>query len=66
MKRYLLFAGVCYYPRGGWKDIQGSFETFAEASGAACALMAPDEDGCTSFDWYHIIDSQTGTQLERD
>lgn len=51
MKRFLLFGGDHYYPRGGWNDYQGSFETvekiykfIAEGNGQ---------------DWHYILDTQT-------
>ena len=31
MKRYILFQFDTYYPRGGIEDIEGSFDTIAEA-----------------------------------
>lgn len=31
MRRYLLFAGHCYYPSGGWRDFQGSFDSPTDA-----------------------------------
>lgn len=31
MKRYLLFAGDQYYPRGGMYDLRGDFDTLEEA-----------------------------------
>lgn len=55
MKRYLLFAGVGYYPYGGWKDYVGSYDSIEEATkGLAKRAM----EQMTA--WYHIVDSVTG------
>ncbi len=57
MKRYLLFAGSCYYPSGGWSDFENSFDTLEEAVDAAESLNV------TKADWAHIIDKETGKKL---
>ena len=31
LKRYLLFAGCCYYAEGGFADFRGSFDTVEDA-----------------------------------
>ena len=31
MKRYLVFAGIDYYPAGGWNDFAGDADTLDEA-----------------------------------
>jgi hypothetical protein len=56
MKKYLLFLGDCYYPGGGWNDFKGSFDTIEEA----WAAVPPDTD------WWHIVDSETASEVERD
>lgn len=55
LKRYLLFAGDHYYPKGGWDDFRDSFDTIEAAMNAGEALLkaAP---GC---DWAHILDTET-------
>ena len=53
MKRYLLFAGDDYYPAGGWGDFVDSYDSVAEA---IAALGAGDR----RYDWFHVVDSQTG------
>lgn len=35
MKKYLLFAFGQYYPRGGLRDLVGSFDTLEEAAAVA-------------------------------
>ncbi len=50
MKRYLLFSGDEYYPRGGWDDFQGEYDTLEEAK----IIVERQGD-----DWYHIIDLTT-------
>jgi hypothetical protein len=56
MKKYLLFLGDCYYPSGGWNDFQSSFDTIEEAR----AAVPPNTD------WWHIVDSETASEVERD
>ncbi len=51
MKRFLLFAGDQYYPCGGWRDFQGSFDTLEEALAKAADIH---------HDWFQIVDSQSG------
>jgi len=55
MKPVLLFAGSHYYPSGGWGDFKGSFET----THAALVFLATE-----SCDWFHMIDRDTGKELE--
>jgi hypothetical protein len=47
MKRYLLFAGYQYYPRGGWTDFIDSFDTKEEAFAETAR-----------YDWCHVVDTQ--------
>jgi hypothetical protein len=56
MKRYLLFSGWDYYPRGGWNDFKGSFDTVDKAKQALNALYDKDME---KYTWSHIIDSET-------
>lgn len=50
MKRYLLFTGGSHYPKGGWEDFHGSYDTTAEAWQAAAN---------SELDWWHIVDTET-------
>ena len=52
LQRYWLFAGLLYYPFGGWRDFRGSFATLAEALEAADPWQRYDT-------WYQIVDSVT-------
>lgn len=54
MNRYLLFAGDQYYPCGGWNDFRGGFSSIEDARDAT-----RDKD----FDWWHVIDIQTGQRV---
>lgn len=49
--RYLLFAGAHYYPRGGWDDFKGVFET-VEAAKAALGQVGESE-------WWQVVDRTT-------
>jgi len=62
MKRYLLFGFSHYYPYGGWKDLEGSYDTIGEAIYASLPrfdenMRYTDED---RWDECHVIDSETG------
>jgi len=48
MKRFLLFSGVDYYPKGGFWDFKGAFETVAEAE----VIGRID---C----WFQVVDRET-------
>jgi hypothetical protein len=52
IKRYWLFAGEDYYARGGIHDLEGSFDSAAEAEAEAQKLE--------SDKWYHVVDITTG------
>ena len=49
MKPYLLFAGLAFYPRGGWGDYIGSADSIEEA----LALLPS-----SGVDWHHIIHNE--------
>ena len=51
MKRYWAFGGADFYPEGGLCDFIGSFDTQQEAV---------DEIVSSAFDWYQLLDSQSG------
>ena len=50
MKRYLVFAGVAYYPTGGWDDFDSAHHDLSEAVRRAHRLVPH------SFDWSHVVD----------
>jgi len=54
LKRFLLFAGDNYYPRGGWDDFRGSYDSLEEA------LAAPRHND----NWWHVVDSHLGTVVK--
>ena len=56
MKRYLLFAGEYYYPSGGWRDFWGAFDSVDDARKELDAQIG-------SYDWYHIVDTETMEQI---
>ena len=52
-RRYCIFAGLDYYPSGGWHDFRASRDTLREAVQAAEELSTGD--GFT-LDWWQIFD----------
>lgn len=54
MKRFLLFAGMEYYPNGGWGDFRNSFDTLEEAKREILVEIVQGND------WYQIVDGRTG------
>lgn len=78
MATYLLFAGECYYPRGGVHDFMGRIEAAsvedARAQGLALFQTAEprpdyweegDEDRYPRIDWYHLAYPATFVVVER-
>jgi len=60
MKRYLLFAGFDRYPEGGWGDFIDSFDSCEEAMAEGIAQDDDLGDKYRRYEWYHVIDSETG------
>lgn len=54
VKRYIVFAGDCYYPLGGWKDLLDSFDDKGEAIASADADLNP------GYTWAQVVDLHTG------
>jgi hypothetical protein len=52
MKRFAVFSGEKYEPRGGWFDFRSSFDSLKDAE-----KYLLDEK---YEDWYHIVDLVTG------
>lgn len=55
LKRYLVFSFETYYPRGGWRDFHGSFDTLEEAKASS-----------PKGDHAHIVDTLTGGVVAQD
>lgn len=51
--RYVLFAGMFYYPTQGWNDWKASSEKLETLVGMGEEMLADDN---TLVDWYHVID----------
>lgn len=65
MKRYLLFAGSCYYPSGGIEDFIKDFDTKEEAISFTKnyineQIKTQDRESINHYfewNWLHIFDS---------
>jgi hypothetical protein len=55
MKQFLVFAGDCNYPYGGWSDFKGDYSTLSEAQ----AAIAPSRST-----WAQIVNTKTGSIVE--
>ena len=55
LKRYALFSGCDYYPRGGSRDFQGSFGSIEEAQ-----QRIPKTTGLYAHEWAQVVDLLTG------
>jgi hypothetical protein len=64
MKRFLLFAGDTYYPGGGWQDFKKSFDTVLEAVKAAAGNTKDTDLKDNFWDWWQVVDLQTGKMVE--
>ena len=53
VKRYMLFAGDQYYPNGGMRDYQGSYDTVDEAR---LEVDKRRDEGGQRFYWFHVYD----------
>jgi hypothetical protein len=56
---YALFAGDVFYPQGGWRDLQGVYQTLTQAQEALARIQSePDEhsDVPDAFEWAHVVD----------
>lgn len=58
MKRYLLFAGQDFYPKGGFADFVDSYDSVGKAVEFGNLLV--NQVGVNDPDWYHVIDGETG------
>jgi hypothetical protein len=63
VNRYLAFGGDHYYPAGGWNDFRGSAATPDEAAQLASQGWSPGTDYASPFDWWQVIDGETGEQI---
>lgn len=58
MKRYLLFVGEPFYPRGGWHDFRGDFDSVDD--GVATGRELKDSPDFIAGRWWHVVDTDTG------
>jgi hypothetical protein len=56
MKRYLVFAGVNYYPSGGWGDFHGDFDSIEEGE---ASLRLLNNGRYRKWEWMQILDTQS-------
>lgn len=59
MKRFALFAGLDFYPSGGWRDQVGTFDDLASAIASGMATLAD----VAEWRWAHVVDLTTGETL---
>lgn len=60
MKKWMLFAGDHYYPRGGFDDFRGSYDTLGEC------MVAYFTVGGSEWDWGHaVLMGEDGAVKER-
>jgi hypothetical protein len=57
MKRYLVFIGDDYYPRGGFNDFAGDYDVEADAIEKAKTI----EDD--KYQWAHVYDTKDRKKL---
>jgi hypothetical protein len=52
MKTYFIFAGLSYYPAGGWKDFKGQVNSLDEAKDKIIEELRDQ-------DWYQVVEYTT-------
>lgn len=64
MKKYLLFAGDQYYPRGGWDDFVMDSDDLEELQKEGS--KRGEWKYCTTsiYEWYQIVDRDTKKVIE--
>ena len=65
MKKYLLFGGDHYYPRGGANDCKGDYDSVEECIQAQKENIR-EKDRYDYDDWAHILDIETGERTAID
>jgi hypothetical protein len=63
MKRFLVFAGYCYYPDGGMDDFQEDFDTLEEARSFEAKIKEKWKPNWANYNWSAIWDSETRTHV---
>ncbi len=61
MKRYLVFAGSRYYPKGGINDFQGDYDYEHDAVKYLDDYMASSPE--FAYMWGHVYDTVTGEKV---
>lgn len=64
LKRYLLFAGIRYYPSCAWDDFKGSFSSFDTAHERGIFFVNGEIYEEHNCDWAQIVDGETGTVVD--
>lgn len=72
MKKYLLWAGVSYYPSAGLGDYVGDFDTIEEATAVGeqeykwNEAWGPKQSWCKrrQYDWYSIVEHATMKEVK--
>ena len=62
MKRFLVFAGDCYYP-DRMNDFQEDFDTLEEAKSFESKIKEKWKSNCEDSKWTEIWDSETRTHV---
>ena len=57
MKKFILFAGVIYYPKGGWNDFQGTSDDASE-------LVEQVAMSQVNYGWWQIVDTSSMTIIK--
>lgn len=60
MKRYLVFAGLAYYPSHGWLDFRSSHDSLDDAIAAGEEALRSATSSADDLDWWHVVDIEAG------
>lgn len=67
MKRYLIFSGEYFYPKGGFMDFQESVETFEEAITARDTYVDAGGNNLLNGEprvWAHVVDTYSWKEVD--
>lgn len=63
MERYLLFAGMHYYP-AAFADLRNDFNSEHDATGWGLLMITGEQYSEGQYDWFYVLDTQAASIAE--